>query len=245
MAMKPERWRLAKELVDEALDLAAPDRAGFLDRACAGDAGLGGEVASLVSACESSYAECDWLDAPSIHALRGAACEPAPPSLVGARAGVYRLTAVLASGGMGTVYRARRDDGEFEREVAVKVLKRGLDTDELLARFAIERRALARLRHANVVELIDAGSVADGRPYVVMELVDGVPIDRFAAERGLGVEARVRLFLAACAGVEHAHRHLVVHRDLKPGHVLVTPDGQPKLLDFGVAKLLAGEESAA
>lgn len=168
----------------------------------------------------------------------------APDPLIGQRVGAYLFTERLsAEGGMGTVYRAERADGTYQQPVAIKVIRRGLDTDRLLKRFNAERHILARLNHPAVVKLLDAGALADGRPFFVMELVEGgIPLDEFSRSGRLGIQDRLRLFLKVCAAVEYAHRSLVVHRDLKPGNVLVTKTGEPKLLDFGLAKLIDTDE---
>ena len=157
-------------------------------------------------------------------------------------AGPYELLEELGRGGMGVVYLARRADGQFRKRVAVKLVRAGMDSEEILARFELERQVLATLEHPGIARLIDGGITDRGRPYLVMELVEGVPIDRWCAEQRLSVDERLELFREVCAAVDSAHRSLVVHRDLKPGNILVTPDGRPKLLDFGIAKVLAPVE---
>src|SRR5690606_19179777 len=167
----------------------------------------------------------------------------------GTLVGPYRVVGEAGRGGMGVVYRARRADGAFEKTVALKLVKRGMDTDEVLARFRRERQVLAGLDHPGIARLLDGGAAEDGRPYLAMEYVEGEPITAYADRRRLGVEARLALLERACEAVQHAHRRLVVHRDLKPSNVLVTEDegGAPrvKLLDFGVAKLLAPDAAEA
>src|SRR5690242_14891751 len=150
--------------------------------------------------------------------------------------GPYRLIRLLGSGGMGAVYLAERNDGELQQQVAIKLLRAGAEQPSWHDRFLRERQLLAYLDHPSVARLLDAGRTADGRPYLVMEYVDGAPIDVYAAGRGW--REQVKLFLQVCDGVAHAHRHLIIHRDLKPSNILVSPAGQPKLLDFGIAKLL-------
>jgi tetratricopeptide (TPR) repeat protein/tRNA A-37 threonylcarbamoyl transferase component Bud32 len=154
------------------------------------------------------------------------------------RFGPYRVLNVVGRGGMGAVYRAVRDDQAYEKQVAIKVLQIGRETAEGVARFRQERQILANLDHPNIARLIDGGDTSDGQPYIVLEYVDGEPISRYCSRHDLPPEARLALFLRVCEAVEYAHRSLVVHRDLKPGNILVTPDGSPKLLDFGIAKLL-------
>jgi tetratricopeptide (TPR) repeat protein len=159
--------------------------------------------------------------------------------------GPWRLVEEIGRGGMGTVWRAGRADGAFEKDVAIKLVSRGLDTDAVLRRFQQERQILASLNHPHITALLDGGTTADGRPYFVMEYVDGQPISTYCSERSLPVRERLGLFCAACDAVEYAHRHRVLHRDLKPSNILVTADGVPKLLDFGIAKLLHAERGAA
>jgi serine/threonine-protein kinase len=165
----------------------------------------------------------------------------------GRRIGPYRLCEILGAGGMGTVWLAERDDDQFAQRVALKLLRAEANTPELRRRFRNERQILARLTHPNIARLHDGGITDDGRPWFAMELVEGLPLDRFCEERGLAVRERIRLLLRACDAVEHAHRNLIVHRDLKPSNVLVTADGEVRLLDFGIAKLLepeTGDDSA-
>jgi non-specific serine/threonine protein kinase/serine/threonine-protein kinase len=169
------------------------------------------------------------LDAPSDDPVRGR------------RIGPYRLVRELGQGGMGAVFLAVRDDDVFHKRVALKLLKRGMDTDAIVRRFRTERQILAGLDHPNIARLLDGGTTDDGLPYLVMEFVEGAPLVEYANARGLDVAARLELFLPVCAAVQHAHQNLVIHRDLKPANVLVTAEGVPKLLDFGIAKLLNPE----
>ena len=159
-------------------------------------------------------------------------------SLVGTRMGPYRVLKEIGRGGMGSVYLGERDDEHYHKRVAIKVVKRGMDSTEVLARFRHERQILAGLEHPYIARLIDGGTTPDGRPFFVMEYVEGQPIDVYCREHSLNVEQRLRLFLRVCEAVAYAHRALVVHRDLKPGNIFVAAEGIPKLLDFGVAKLL-------
>lgn len=161
--------------------------------------------------------------------------------MIGQVVGTYRIEREIGHGGMGTVYLAHRI-GDFARQVAIKVVRRGMDTEHVLERFVSERQILAGLAHPNIARLLDGGSTSDGRPYLVMEYLDGVPIIAYCDNHALTIEARLRLFLVACGAVQYAHQHLVLHRDLKPGNVLVTPDGVPKLLDFGIARVLAHDD---
>jgi non-specific serine/threonine protein kinase/serine/threonine-protein kinase len=204
------------------------ERPGFLERACGGDATLRAAVEGLLAAGGATQ-----TTAP----LPGTSGSPAR-ELAGRRIGPYRVLGLIGHGGMGAVYRAFRDDA-YEKVVALKLLRAGLEGEAARARFETERRLLARLEHAYIARLYDGGTTEDGSPYLVMEFVDGgLPIQRYCAEHGLDVRARVELFLKACEAVAYAHRSLVVHRDLKPANLLVAADGTPKLLDFGIAKLL-------
>ncbi|MEX2471611.1 MAG: serine/threonine-protein kinase, partial [Gemmatimonadota bacterium] len=152
--------------------------------------------------------------------------------------GRYRILGELGRGGMATVYDAERADGAFEQRVAIKLLRRGLDTDDIVERFLAERQILSGLEHANIARLIDGGATSDGRPYLVMERVSGEPITEWANRRGLSVRERLRLFCQVAEAVQVAHQRLIIHRDLKPSNILVDESGTVKLLDFGIAKLL-------
>jgi serine/threonine protein kinase/Tfp pilus assembly protein PilF len=216
----PEHWQQVKMLLEGALERRAGERAAYLDRACGDDPELRREVESLLAAEDEAGS---FIEKP-VFSLRDHRTEP---SLTGRRLGAYRLLEEIG-----------RADDAFDRQVAVKVLKRGLDTDEILDRFHRERRILAHLDHPNIARLLDAGSTDEGLPYLVMEHVEGRPVDVYCDEERLSLDRRLDLFETVCAAVSAAHRNLVVHRDLKPANVLVTDDGTPKLLDFGVAKLL-------
>jgi eukaryotic-like serine/threonine-protein kinase len=244
-ALTPDRWRRIRAALDLVLEAPLAERARILDEACGEDPDLRAEVEALVEA-ESRAGPLlhvpveEYADALAAELAQSRGAEP----LAGTRMGAYRLIREIGRGGMGSVYLAERADGQFEHQVAVKVLRRGLDTDDVLRRFLTERQILASLDHPNVARLLDGGATDDGRPYLVMEHVEGQPIDRYCEERALGTEARVRLFVTIADAVLHAHRNLVVHRDLKPSNILVTDSGAVKLLDFGIAKLLHGDPGA-
>lgn len=208
---------------DELVELAAPERCARLLELEAGDAGLARRVAELLAAAEAAPG---FLERPASES-----------ELVGHAAGPWILEQRLSSGGAGDVYRARRADGAEGWRVAVKVLRRRHDGAGVLRRFQAERRTLAALNHPYIVPLVDAGLLGDGRPYLATRLVEGVALDRFAD--GLDLEARLRLFLSVCAAVQHAHERLIAHCDLKPDNVLVTREGMPQLLDFGIARLVS------
>jgi len=226
-------WSRLEQVFDTARRLGSDRRASFLDRACANDAELREEVESLLA----SDAAAGFLAPPRPRAL-SAFVPGTSGALTGKRIGPYRVDAFVAAGGMGDVYVARRVDGQFERDVAIKVLRASVDSPAARRRFRIERETLGALHHPCIARLLDAGITPDGRPYLIMELVDGRPVDRFAADEALTEDERIALFTRVCDAVHAAHRHLVVHRDLKPSNILVTATGEPKLLDFGIAKLL-------
>jgi serine/threonine-protein kinase len=240
----PQRFREIDALFDALLDLPEPERSEALDRTCASDAALRAEVEALfasLSAAESVVGEnVAEFAAPLFTALTqepGDSARLAPGETMGA----WRLVREIGRGGMGTVYLAERADGTFERQAAIKVVRRGMDTAEVLRRFHEERRILASLEHANIARLLDAGETADGRPFLVMEHIEGERIDRWCDNRQLALRERVRLFRDLCDAVHQAHRRLIVHRDIKPSNVLVTPNCVLKLLDFGIAKLLESD----
>jgi Tol biopolymer transport system component len=227
-------WTRLEPLLDELLELPAGERASRLAELAAGDDELKAAAARLLAVDPDGLAS---RDAAALLALLETAVEPWSDR-VGERLGPFRITSELGRGGMGAVYGAERVDGGFEQRVAIKVLRRGLDSEDLLARFLAERRILARLEHPRIARLIDGGLTSDGVPWFAMERVDGRPITVEAERRALPVRERLEWFLAVCEAVAFAHRQLVVHRDLKPSNVLVDDAGQVKLLDFGIAKVL-------
>ncbi len=236
--MNQELWRKVREVFAEAHRLPAADRVPFLDNACGVDGELRGEVASLLSAFEKA----DGVFQPLPQDLLSRATqELLPDTRIGTILGSYRIVRQIASGGMGEVFEAVRDDGKFQRRVAVKFVRSMLSRQEMIRRFESERSVLASLQHPNIAQLIDAGTSDDGMPYLIMEYVDGKRIDDYCDEHQLSIVERLRLFQVVCGAIQFAHRHLVVHRDIKPGNILVADDGTPKLLDFGIATLLREE----
>lgn len=234
--MTPARWQRVADVVDRLLDTPPGERGEVLDAECGGDDDLRTEVSSLLAA---------EGDADSVsRAIRTAVDDARRPAeaevpRAGDRIGAYEIERELGRGGMGVVYLGRRADRAYEGRVALKLLPRTADGgDDLARRFQQERQILARLDHPNIARLLDAGKTAAGRPYLVMEHVEGTAIDTWCDDRRLGIDDRIRLFLRIADAVQAAHRALIVHRDLKPANVLVTPDGVPKLLDFGIAKPL-------
>ncbi len=228
--MTPERWRHVQRVFHESLERPRAERAGFLSAAAAGDAELEAEVVSLLASADTDEA---FLETPA-----GPPEEPAR-----ARIGPYDVLREIGHGGMGTVYLAIRADEQFKKRVAIKVVRRGMDTEAVLRRFRQERQILAGLEHPNIARLLDGGNTEDGLPYLVMEYVEGEPVTEWCEHKGLGTREKIALFRTICGAVHFAHQNLVVHRDLKPGNILVGTDGTPKLLDFGVAKLLNPEVS--
>ncbi len=228
--VEPERWRRVCEVFDAAVEMEPSAQRAYLERVARDDPLVAAEVAPLL---RHDHEDDDLRrligeTAASLHASTAA-----PGSTIGA----YRLVSELGYGGMGTVWLAVRDDDAYRQQVAIKLL-RGTTNEELQARFRTERQILASLEHPNIARLLDAGTTDDGTPYVVMEYIRGRPIDRYCAEEELTTEQRLELFCQVCLAVQHAHRNLIVHRDIKPANILVDAAGTPKLLDFGIAKLL-------
>jgi serine/threonine protein kinase len=238
--MTPERWQKVEEAFETAIELPSAEREAFLTRVCNGDAELRAEIASLLAnEVEETFFQ---------SAVAGGAktfARAAAEEFVGQRIGVYRITGMIGQGGMGAVYSAVRDDDQFNQQVAIKIIKRGMDSGFVLQRFRRERQILASLNHPNIAHLLDGGTTTDGRPYFVMEFIAGQPINEYCDNHQLSVADRLKLFRQVCAAVQYAHQNLIVHRDLKPGNILVTEDGTPKLLDFGIAKLLAADTGQA
>ncbi|MBW3630970.1 MAG: protein kinase [Gemmatimonadetes bacterium] len=235
--MNSERWEWLNELFHAARALAPEERPTFLAERCGDDPGLREEVERLIAAHERAG---QFIEVPALASGGSwvqARIHPAP----GHRFGPYRVAGEIARGGMGAVYLAERADGQYERRVALKVIKGGMDTHLVLERFRAERQILAQLDHPNIARLLDGGTTEAGQPYFVMEYIEGEAIDRYVQVRGLSVPERLRLFLQVCDAVSYAHGHRVVHRDIKPANILVTGEGVPKLLDFGIAKVLESE----
>src|SRR5262245_39088324 len=235
-------WQRVDDLLQSALDREPSQRASFLDEACAGDHALRQQVEALLAADDQAS---DFLEHPAVEGGTSLVTESASGSLRGRRIGAYRIVRELGRGGMGAVYLAERADEQFRKQVAIKLVERGSGSDAILHRFRSERQILASLDHPNIATLLDAGTTDDGLPYFIMEYVEGQPSDAYCNTRGLSTRDRLHLFGLVCAAVQHAHEHHVVHRDLKPSNILVTEAGVPKLLDFGIAKLLAPEHARA
>jgi non-specific serine/threonine protein kinase/serine/threonine-protein kinase len=231
------RWERIEALFHAAVGLAPSERRTMLARE-AEDPALAAEVERLLAAHDRAG---NFIQTPAI-ALTEVQLPVEELAASGLRIGVYRIVREIGRGGMGTVYLAERADEVFHQQVAIKLIKRGMDTDLVLSRFRAERQILASLDHPNIARLLDGGTTEDGLPYFAMEYIEGKPIDAFADEHRLSIAERLGLFLQVCAAVSYAHQHLIVHRDIKPVNILVTADGAPKLLDFGIAKVLQADD---
>lgn len=242
--MTPDRWQEIQALFLAVVDLDPAARARYLAEACAADPTLRDEVLALLTADRRSAAEPFITDAVAAAARAVAAGAGEGAGRIGERVGPYRLLREIGHGGMGTVYLAERADEQYRASVAIKFVRGVLAAPELARRLRAERQILADLTHPNIAWLLDGGTAQDGTPYIVMEYVDGAPIDIWCDRHGLGLMGRLALFGRVCAAVQHAHQALVVHRDLKPSNILVMADGTPKLVDFGIAKLLAPDDGA-
>ncbi|HEX7516394.1 MAG TPA: serine/threonine-protein kinase [Chthoniobacterales bacterium] len=240
--MRPgvERWARVKELFEAAVDLDPNERTVLLDKECGGDDSLRGEIESLLKSDEQTDG---FIEQPAFAIPHDLFPDNVEEPFVGRQFGAYQVIREIGRGGLGAVYLAARADDEYRKQVAIKVIRRGLDTDDIIRRFRNERQILAQLDHPNIARLIDGGTTDDGLPYFVMEYVNGAPINAYCDANALTTTERLNLFRKVCAAVTYAHQNLVIHRDLKPSNILVTQEGEPKLLDFGIAKLLStGDE---
>jgi len=236
--LTPERWRQVKELFSLAQEQEPTRREAFLEQACGTDQALRLEIESLLASAESSLsATSEVFRAVSPPSTQEDQVDGEDP-ILGRRIGAYRVERRIGFGGMAAVYLASRADEQFQMQVALKLLRPDLDHAELLRRFLNERQTLAALDHPNIVKLLDGGSTEEGLPYLVMDYVEGSPIDGYCDDNRLSIEQRLQLFRKICDAVDYAHRHRVIHRDLKPNNILVTTDGIPKLLDFGISKVV-------
>jgi eukaryotic-like serine/threonine-protein kinase len=243
--MKPERWQHVREVLDGTLALDTSERFSYLDKMCAGDSDLRREVDSLLQSHQKAGSI--FMNHPAADLLDRSPEAIERPTRAGRRIGVYQIGEEIGHGGMGEVYRAVRADGQYDKQVAIKFVRGGMDTSFVLERFRHERQILASLDHPNIARLHDGGTTDDGVPYLVMELIEGIPIDRYCQEHHLLIAERLDLFNEVCSAVQYAHQRLVIHRDIKPSNILVTADGVPKLLDFGIAKILGapGKETSS
>ena len=242
--MTPQRFQQIETLFDSAIEREPSERVAWLAQVCADDDELFRAVEQMLADDASAGEFIEQPPALVTEVLLDALTESDP--LIGQRLGVYRLIRELGRGGMGAVYLAERDDHEFEQRVAVKLIKRGMDSDEIVRRFRQERQILAQLSHPHIARLLDGGTTPDGRPYFVMDFVDGEPLYTWCDARQLGLRERVALFQQVCGAVDYAHNQRVLHRDLKPSNLLVSrEDGSVRLLNFGIARLLVTDLEAA
>jgi eukaryotic-like serine/threonine-protein kinase len=237
--MTPERWRQLEAVFQAVLDLVPEERGPYLSEVCGDDVSLRKDIETLLRQHESAG---DMLEAPlygetELNVITSLMHEDTDP-MIGRRLGAYRIEREIGRGGMGAVYEAIRVDQEFNKRVAIKLVKRGMDTDFILRRFRKERQILAALDHPHIGLLLDGGTTDDGLPYFVMEFIEGQPLYIYCDAHQLSIAERLKLFRSVCDAVHYAHQKQVVHRDIKPSNVLVTSEGVPKLLDFGIAKLL-------
>jgi non-specific serine/threonine protein kinase/serine/threonine-protein kinase len=234
--MTPERWEQVSEVLDRALRLSATERSGYFAEIAGSDPELRLEVESLLSSHEAAGTE--FLNSPAMQTAPGEK-EPVPRNaMLGRRLGAYQIVELLGEGGMGEVYRAFRADDQYRKQVALKVVRGGQDSSFVISRFKNERQILASLDHPNIAHLLDGGTTEEGAPYFVMDLIEGESIDQYCDRHKLVTSDRLKLFLQVCSAVQFAHQRLIIHRDVKPSNILVTVDGVPKLLDFGIAKIL-------
>ena len=234
--MTPERWQQVKDVLATALEMPPAERAAYLDRNCAGDAPLRHEVDALLLDEEKLSPE--FLHDTALADVAAAILPQQTHPWIGRRVGAYRIVEQIGAGGMGEVYCAVRADDEYRQQVAFKVVRAGQDSGFVISRFKNERQILAGLDHPNIARLLDGGTTEEGIPYLVMELIEGQPITEYCDSHKLSIPERLTLFTKVGAAVRYAHQRLIIHRDIKPSNILVTSEGVPKLLDFGIAKLL-------
>jgi serine/threonine protein kinase len=243
--MDPEHWQKIKDVLAGALELAPADRVAYCDRSCAGDDFVRREVELLLD--QEHVIRSQFLNEAALAEVTAAFLPAEENRWIGRRFGAYKTIEQIGAGGMGEVYRAVRADDQYTRQVALKLIRAGQDSGFVIARFKNERQILATLDHPNIARLLDGGTTEEGMPYLVMELIEGRPIGEYCDANKLSISDRLKLFMQVCAAVQYAHQRLVIHRDIKPGNILVTGDGVPKLLDFGIAKIVdvEGEPSEA
>lgn len=244
--MDQETWEKVNTIVDTALNLKGEERATYIQKKCSGNQELRHEVTKLLVAIERSKTE-EFLDDAGtiIHQIANEIAQKKQrsyaSSLIGVTIDKYKITELIGHGGMGSVFLAERADEAYNQQVALKIMRRGMDTPSNIARFKRERNILARLDHPNIARLLDGGVTADGLPYLVMDYINGVPLMEYCDTHKLSIDERLSLFQSVCEAVQHAHRNAIIHRDLKPSNIYITGDGTVKVLDFGIAKLIESD----
>ncbi|HLM01243.1 MAG TPA: serine/threonine-protein kinase, partial [Pyrinomonadaceae bacterium] len=239
-------WNKIVEIFEAALDVPASERSAFIEKACAADENVRREVEEMLAADgkASAFFESPPASPRTLLLHNVSRDEPESDSIVGDTIGAYRIRREIGRGGMGTVYLAERADGDFAQKAAVKLIKRGMDSELVVRRFRHERQILARLGHPFIARLFDGGTSRAGMPYFVMEYVEGEELLDYCERKNLSLNERLEIFRKICAAVSYAHQNLIVHRDLKPSNILITEAGEPKLLDFGISKILSDDEQA-
>lgn len=234
-----EHWKLIEQIFNSVIELPSDQRAAYLDEACKGNPAVRQKIEALVAAHFNSSVKLGPAVASVSHEdLTTADPQHERKPVETLRIGPYQVVRRIGEGGMGSVFLAMRDDQQFKKYVAIKIIRKGMDSDEIIDRFRRERQILAALDHPNIAKLFDGGSTQDGLPYFVMEHISGSPLNEYCDTHRLSIKERLQLFRSICSAVQYAHQNLVIHRDLKPLNILVTADGIPKLLDFGIAKVL-------
>ncbi len=242
--MDKREWKKIESIVDKALERSGEERTKFIDEQCKGNRELKNQVTDYLDAIEESRGYLEDEDEVQKELLINDYLDDsqtAASSLIGKVIGNYKITQLLGYGGLGSVFLAERADEEFKHEVALKILRQGMDTPKNISRFQLEREILAELSHPHIAQLYDGGVTENGLPYLVMEYVDGTPIDQYCDEHSLSISDRLSLFEDICEAVQYAHKNLIIHRDLKPGNILVSKNGEVKVLDFGISKLIKDE----
>lgn len=237
--MTPENWQKIKSIFNSALELPKNERRDFIEKESADEESVKNEVFDLLNSHEEDE---DFIENNCYTTVKHIVIDE-KPNFIGETIGRYQIESKIGSGGMGTVYLGKRIDGEFEQKVAVKLIKLGLDSEDTIFRFRHERQILAGLSHPNIAHLIDGGVTKTGLPYLIMDYVEGLSLKDYCDAHKLSLKARLKLFIRICSAISYAHQNLVIHRDIKPSNILITPDGLPKLLDFGIAKLIESEEN--
>ncbi|MBA2702862.1 MAG: serine/threonine protein kinase, partial [Blastocatellia bacterium] len=238
--MTPERWQQVKDLLQSVLEQPTGEQTAFLNQAAGGDDPLRLEVESLLEFQEGNE---NFIETSALEITARSVGAESQDEMAGAQIGPFQVEREIGRGGMGAVYLAQQNDNHYQRQVAIKIIKRGMDSDEIVRRFRNERQILANLTHPNIAALYSGGTTDAGLPFFVMEYVEGKPINEYCEVQDLSIEERLKLFRTVCSAISYAHQNLVIHRDLKPSNILVTEAGVAKLLDFGIAKLLNADDA--